>query len=402
MNIDFTDVSPNVVSILERSLAGKEIAVSEGTDLMSSRGRDLQAVAHVADYHRRAVHGKKTSFVVTRNINFTNVCHMGCKFCGFAKAKGSAEAELLSMEVIAERASEAWVRGASEVCIQGGLHPDLKPDHYRNILLAIKAAVPDIHIHAFSPFEILYGSRMNRMSYTEFLHDLKTCGLGSIPGTAAEILDTDIRKILTKDKLSAAAWVDIIKAAHRVGLRSTATMMYGHVDAPHHWANHMALLRDIQKETSGFTEFVPLGFVHYDSPLYVNAKPGTVRPGPTRDENIAVHAVARIMLKGQIDNIQVSWTKLGPKFAHEAQSFGVNDLGGTLMNESISRAAGAKFGQEITETEMQNIIHQAGFDPVKRNTLYGEVCERSIEVLPPLVKRSAWQADQMIAYELVE
>ena len=405
MTMNFALIEPTTRSILERSLSGEEISVAEGTHLLSASGSELHAIQQVAHHHRQAAHGLTTSFVVTRNINFTNVCHMGCRFCGFAKAKDSPEAELLSMDVIAQRAREAWQRGASEVCIQGGLHPNIKPDHYRNILLAIKAVVPDIHIHAFSPFEIFYGSRMNKMSYTDFLQDLKDCGLGSIPGTAAEILDTDIRKILTKDKLSADAWVEIIKAAHGVGLRSTATMMYGHVDAPHHWANHIALLRDIQKETGGFTEFVPLGFVHHDSPLYVNAKQFTdrpVRPGPTRDENIAVHAVARIMLKGQIDNIQVSWTKLGPEFAREAQSFGVNDLGGTLMNETISRASGAKFGQEITETEMQNIIRQAGFDPVKRNTLYGQVCERSIEVLPPLVKRSAWQADQMIAYELVE
>ena len=242
-SIDLSKVESKTAAILGRSLSGHDISISEGEHLLCADGLELQAIQQVADHHRQTAHGLTTSFVVTRNINFTNVCHMSCRFCAFAKAKDSLDAELLSMDVIAQRALEAWQRGASEVCIQGGLHPDIKPDHYRNIVLAIKAAVPDLHIHAFSPFEILYGSRMNKQSYTEFLRDLKDCGLGSIPGTAAEILDTDIRKILTKDKLSAAAWMEIIKAAHRVGLPSTATMMYGHVDEPHHWAEHIGLLR---------------------------------------------------------------------------------------------------------------------------------------------------------------
>jgi 7,8-didemethyl-8-hydroxy-5-deazariboflavin synthase CofH subunit len=404
MKIDLSSVEPKTTVILERSLSGEEISIPEGTHLLRAEGPDLQAIQQVAHHHRQVAKGLHTSFVVTRNINFTNVCHMGCRFCGFAKAKNSAEAELLSMETIAQRASEAWQRGATEVCIQGGLHPELKPDHYRNIILAVKAAVPEIHIHAFSPFEILYGSRMSKLSYSDFLQDLKECGLGSIPGTAAEILDTDVRKILTKNKLSATAWVEIIKAAHSVGLPSTATMMYGHVDEPSHWAHHIALLRDIQKETGGFTEFVPLGFVHDDSPLYRNAKQFSdrpVRPGPTRRENIAVHAVARILLRGYIDNIQVSWVKLGPQFAQEAQRFGVNDLGGTLMNESISRAAGARYGQEITATEMQTIIRQAGFQPVQRNTLYQTVEARPEAVAAtPLVPRTPWQALRIAACEV--
>ena len=397
-------VRPTIRNILERSLSGKDISVAEGTQLLKADGAELDVIQRVADYHRKISHGINTSFVVTRNINFTNVCHMGCKFCGFAKAKNSPEAQLLSIEEIVQKALEAWQRGASEVCIQGGLHPDIQANHYRNIVIAIKKVIPDIHIHAFSPFEILYGSRKNKLSYTDFLQDLKDCGLGSIPGTAAEIFDPDIRKLLTRNKLSTETWIGIIKSAHGLGIRSTATMMYGHVDEPHHWAEHMGLLRDIQKDTGGFTEFVPLGFVHYDSPLYLNDKQldgAFVRPGPTRRENIAVHAVARIMLKGYLDNIQVSWAKLGPKFAQEAQSFGVNDLGGTLMNESISRSSGAQYGQEITAAEMTSIIHQAGYHPMKRNTLYQEVLSNPItNVESPLVKRNPWQAQQIAALQI--
>ncbi|MDC0003461.1 5-amino-6-(D-ribitylamino)uracil--L-tyrosine 4-hydroxyphenyl transferase CofH [Porticoccaceae bacterium] len=404
MSIDFSQVTKKTATLLDKALSGRELSVAEGTHLLATEGHDLNAVQQVAHHFRLSAHGRKTSFVVTRNINFTNVCHMGCRFCNFAKPKDSAEAELLSMDSIAERAREAWQRGASEVCIQGGLHPNIKPDHYRNIILAIKKAVPELHIHAFSPFEILYGSRMNKLSYSDFLQDLKDCGLGSIPGTAAEILDTEVRKILTKDKLSARAWIDIIKAAHRVGLRSTATMMYGHIDKPRHWADHIIQLREIQKDTGGFTEFVPLGFVHQDSPLYVNAKQFTdrpVRPGPTRRENIAVHAVARILLHGHIDNIQASWVKLGPAFAQQALSFGVNDLGGTLMNESISRASGAPYGQEITPREMKNMIHQAGFQPVQRTTLYQAIDARSgIDRVRPLVPRTSWQAQHIATLEV--
>ena len=396
----------SIAAILEKSLSGHEITAIEGTKLLQTTGSDLEAVKEVANYLRYKTKGNRTSFVVTRNINFTNVCYMGCRFCGFAKDKDSAEAELLPLETIALRAVEAWQRGATEVCIQGGLHPDISGEHYRNIILAIKAAVPDIHVHGFSPFEIYYGSRKSRLSYGDFLQDLKECGLGSVPGTAAEILDTEVRKILTKNKLSAAAWVEIIKAAHKEGLPSTSTMMYGHVDQPHHWASHIALLREIQKETGGFTEFVPLGFVHYDSPLYVNqdqlAAGIQVRPGPSWRENLLVHAVARIMLHGHIDNIQVSWVKMGPEFAREAQSFGVNDLGGTLMNESISRAAGAHYGQEITVTEMHTIIQQAGFESWQRNTLYQPVTAANNEWQTlPLVPRNEWQSQLITTCELI-
>lgn len=407
LNICFENVAPRVAKILSKALEGNEISAEEGTVLMQADSGDLDAVIQVANYFRESKRAKATSFVVTRNINFTNVCHMGCAFCGFAKHKTSPQAELLSMEEIARRVVEASERGATEICIQGGLHPKINGDHYRNIVKTAKAAAPSIHLHAFSPFEIYFGSRKSKMSYSDFLTDLKECGLGSIPGTAAEILDKEVRLVLTKDKLSAKDWVEIIKAAHGVGLPSTSTMMYGHVDEPKHWANHIALLRDIQKQTGGFTEFVPPGFVHYDSPLYLQNR--NVRPEPTRQENIVVHAVARIMLNGYIDNIQASWVKLGPKFAQESLGFGVNDLGGTLMNESISRAAGALYGQEITATEMTQMITSAGYDAVQRNTLYGSADKpqhKSADLLAltesqlPLIKRSEWQAEQIEARSL--
>lgn len=260
--------SPAVRSILDGALAGREISEADAVALFETAGDDLNAVLRSADEARRQAVGDAVTFVVNRNINFTNVCYMGCRFCNFAKRQEDPDAELLSMDAVAARASEAWSRGGTEVCIQGGLHPKIDGSHYRNILKAIKREVPDMHIHAFSPFEIWYGARKSRMSYGEFLTDLKDCGLGSVPGTAAEILDTDVRKVLTQDKLSAEAWVEIIRAVHEAGLPSTSTIMYGHVDGPAHWAAHIALIRSIQKDTGGFTEFVPLGFIHDETSLF--------------------------------------------------------------------------------------------------------------------------------------
>jgi FO synthase len=367
------NIQTPVTRILQRCAAGHEISVAEGEILFAAQGADITAITAMADHLRHKVNGDQVGFVVNRNINFTNICYMGCKFCGFAKRREQAGAEWLTLDTITARAIEAQHRGATEVCIQGGIHPKMPGTYYRDILLAIKAELPDMHIHAFSPFEIWYGAAKTKMSYADFITDLKECGLGSMPGTAAEILDTEVRKQLTKDKLSAAKWVEIIRAAHHAGVRSTATIMYGHIDGPKHWAAHIALLRDIQKETGGFTELVPLSFVHSDSPLYL-ANPGSVRPGPTDAEVVKMHAVSRLMLQGCIDNIQTSWTKLGPERAQQLLRAGVNDLGGTLMNESISRAAGAEFGQEVTAYEMVQIIRAAGRIPVQRNTGY-EVLE---------------------------
>ncbi len=388
----FSRIEPGIARILEKPFNNEEISAEEGERLFKAEGDELDALLSASDIIRLRKAGDDVSFVVTRNINFTNICYMGCRFCNFRKRFEDPEAELLSLDEIAHRAEEAWRRGATEVCIQGGLHPRVKGDHYRNILSAIKERVPDIHIHAFSPFEIWYGMKKSRCTPEEFINDLKSHGLGSMPGTAAEILDVEIRRKLTQDKLSADEWVRIVRAAHSVGLPTTSTIMYGHVDEPRHWSNHIALLRSIQKETRGFTEFVPLGFIHYDSPIYRN---GEARPGPTYFENIRMHAVARLMLNGWIDNIQVSWVKMGPKLASEMLSYGVNDLGGTLMNESISRASGAPYGQEITPCEMVRIIRCAGRSPVRRNTLY-EVVERydshDPEEYPPLVYRNASQS----------
>jgi FO synthase len=303
--------------------------------------------------------------------------------------KDASGAELLSLETVADRAEEAWKRGGTEVCIQGGLHPDLPGDHYLKLLHAVKARVPDMHVHAFSPFEIWYGVRKSRIPLPDYLAMLKQAGLGSMPGTAAEILDTEIRLQLTRNKLSAEEWEEIIRAAHAAGIRSTSTIMYGHIDGPAHWAAHIDRIRSIQKDTGGFTEFVPLGFVHEQTRLYRDH--ANARPGPTADESLKMHAVARLMLAGHIDNIQVSWVKLGPEMAHTMLSCGANDLGGTLMNESISRAAGARHGQEITPAEMVRIIRAAGRIPVQRSTLYETVEDFSdhdpVEIAP-LVARS--------------
>ncbi|MEM9011119.1 MAG: 5-amino-6-(D-ribitylamino)uracil--L-tyrosine 4-hydroxyphenyl transferase CofH [Pseudomonadota bacterium] len=380
---------PAVARILERALDGQEVTEAEGRRLFHASGPDLAAVCAVADHLRARANGEAVSFVVNRNINFTNVCYMGCRFCNFAKRAEEPGAEWLSLEEIARRAEEAWARGATEVCIQGGLHPRLPGSYYRDILRAIKAAVPAMHIHAFSPFEIWYGAAKTQLSYSDFIADLMECGLGSMPGTAAEILDTEIRQRLTRNKLSAERWVEIVRTAHALGLRTSATIMYGHIDGPEHWAAHIRLLRDIQAETGGFTELVPLSFVHEASPLFLE-DPGGVRPGPTGLEVDRMHAVARIMLAGRIDNIQVSWTKLGPARALDLLGKGVNDLGGTLMNESISRAAGARHGQEITAAELVRMIRAGGRLPVRRNTVY-DVLERfeahDPGALAPLVDR---------------
>ncbi len=379
----------SVDKILDKAISGHDVTADECIQLFETEGEAATRVFEVANFLRSQVNGNKVSFVVNRNINFTNICYMGCRFCGFAKRIEDADAEWLQIEEIVDRAKEASRRGATEVCIQGGLHPKMRGFYYRDLVRAIKTEIPNIHIHAFSPFEIWYGSSKTGLSYEEFLMCLKEAGLGSMPGTAAEILDTSVRKQLTKNKLSAAEWIKIIKTAHLLGIRSTATIMYGHVDRSEHWAKHIELIRTIQKETRGFTEFVPLSFVHSNSPLFKN-NPSVVRPGPSIDEIKKMHAISRIMLNGWVNNIQVSWTKLGPKLAQEMLYLGVNDLGGTLMNESISRSAGANNGQELTPVEMSKLIRMAGKIPVRRNTLYEslEVYEvHEPNVTEPLVNR---------------
>ena len=387
--------SSSVSQILSHALFGNEVSEDDGTVLFSCRDnekvKDRMAIFAVADILRQRSKGDYVTFVVNRNINFTNICYMGCRFCGFAKRKEDKGSEWLEPAEVVERAQQAWDRGGTEVCIQGGLHPKMEGNYYRKLVLAIKAALPDMHIHAFSPFEVWYGAVKSKLSYRDFLSDLKDCGLGSMPGTAAEILDTEVRQKLTKNKLSADCWEEIIRTAHDVGIPSTATIMYGHVDEPKHWAAHIALLREIQKDTGGFTELVPLSFVHTDSPLFLN-NPNSVRPGPTDHEVDLMHSVSRIMLNGFIDNIQVSWTKLGAERARDMLSLGVNDLGGTLMNESISRSAGSKYGQEITAAELCEIIRSAGRTPVRRNTIYKTIDiyedHDPIDIIPLVERKS--------------
>ena len=387
--------SRSVSQILTKALFGNEISELEGAVLFNCRDKekatDRAAIFSVADILRQRSKGDYVTFVVNRNINFTNICYMGCRFCGFAKRKEEPGSEWLEPSQVVERAQQAWDRGGTEVCIQGGLHPKMEGNYYRELVLAIKAALPEMHIHAFSPFEVWYGAVKSKLSYRDFLSDLKDCGLGSMPGTAAEILDTEVRQKLTKNKLSADCWEEIIRTAHDVGIPSTATIMYGHVDEPKHWAAHIALLREIQKDTGGFTELVPLSFVHTDSPLFLN-NPNSVRPGPTDHEVDLMHSVSRIMLNGFIDNIQVSWTKLGAERARNMLSLGVNDLGGTLMNESISRSAGSKHGQEITAAELCEIIRSAGRIPVRRNTIYKTIDiykdHDPIDVIPLVERKS--------------
>ncbi|KZN13829.1 5-amino-6-(D-ribitylamino)uracil--L-tyrosine 4-hydroxyphenyl transferase CofH [Marinomonas sp. TW1] len=371
-----------VQTILNKAILGEELSVDEACVLFATEGDEAQAVLAAADQVRERRVGNTGSFVVTRNINFTNVCYMGCRFCNFATEKGSKDAEFLTVKQVADRAEEAWQRGATEVCIQGGLHPDIDADYYRNLVIAVKKRVPEIHIHAFSPFEIWYGCKKARLEPEVFLSELKALGLGSMPGTAAEILDTEVRKQLTKNKLTTEEWVRIIRAAHSVGVPTTSTIMYGHVDQPIHWANHLKLLRDIQKDTRGFTEFVPLGFIHYETRLYKD-NPDKVRPGPTRDEHFKMHAIARLMLQGYIDNIQASWVKMGPDVAAQMLRSGANDLGGTLMNESISRAAGATHGQEVMPEDMVANIEAAGLTAIQRNTKYQTVRDYSQDPVQP-------------------
>ena len=379
-------VSAPVGRILEHALTEQEVTPAEAITLFDTQGVDLLALIATADALRQRQVGDRVTYVKVRNINFTNVCYTACKFCEFGRQERDSEAYTFELDDVVAQAVEAWNWGCTEVCMQGGLNPRLGGDIYLRLLKRLKAVLPDLHIHAFSPFEIQYASQLLRKSPEDVLRELKDAGLGSIPGTAAEILDTEIRQILTKNKLSASAWVDIIKTAHRIGLRSTSTIMYGHVDAPRHWAAHMALLRDIQRDTGGFTEFVPLGFIYQKTRLYAE---GLARPGPTGMENVKMHAVARLMLGQDIPNIQVSWVKLGTGMSQMCLNAGANDFGGTLINERISRMAGATTGQYMPPEEFERLILDIGRIPAERTTLYKIVHEgqRHYDPLTPQTMR---------------
>ena len=331
----------------ERDPAG--LSNDEYLALATADGPALDAVAALADSLRRDAVGDEVTFVVNRNINFTNICYTGCRFCAFAQRKGDADAYSLSTAEVADRAWEAHVAGATEVCMQGGIDPELPVTGYADLVRAVKARVPSMHVHAFSPMEIANGVTKSGLSIREWLIGLREAGLDTIPGTAAEILDDEVRWVLTKGKLPTSMWIEVVTTAHEVGLRSSSTMMYGHVDQPHHWVGHLQVLRDIQDRTGGFTEFVPLPFVHQSSPLYLA---GGARPGPTHRDNRAVHALARIMLHGRISHIQTSWVKLGVERTQVMLNGGANDLGGTLMEETISRMAGSEFGSAKSVEEL--------------------------------------------------
>ena len=336
--------------------------------LLGADGADLDALAALADGLRREVNGDDVTFVVTRNINFTNVCYTGCRFCAFAQRRTDADAYTLSLDQIGDRAEEAWAAGATEVCMQGGIHPDLPGTAYFDIAAEVKRRSPGMHVHAFSPMEVMNGVARTGLPLREWLVWAREAGVGSLPGTAAEILDDDVRWVLTKGKLPAADWIEVVSTAHDLGIPTTATMMYGHVDAPHHWVGHLRVIRGIQERTGGFTEFVLLPFVHTSAPIYLA---GLARPGVTRRENRAVHAVSRIMLHGAVGSIQCSWVKLGDELCRDVLNGGVNDLGGTLMEETISRMAGADNGSFKTISDLRAITEPLGRPLRQRTTLYG-------------------------------
>ncbi len=369
-----SEVDAGLARLVERATAGERMDTGAIERLFAARDADYAHVTSAADRLRAAVSGDVVRYVVNRNINYTNICYFRCKFCAFSQ--GGTHEDLrgkpydLALEEVARRAREAWDRGATEVCLQGGIHPDYTGETYEAICRAIKQAVPEMHIHAFSPLEVTQGAMTMQASLPEFLKRLKDAGLGTLPGTAAEILDDEVRAIICPDKIDTRQWLDVQRAAHGQGLRTTSTIMYGHVEAPLNWARHLLALRDLQAETGGFTEFVPLPFVHMEAPMY---RQGLARRGPTFREAVIMHSVARLVLNPLISNIQTSWVKMGPAGAALALQAGANDLGGTLMNESISRAAGTQHGQEFPPEEMEHLIRSIGRVPRQRTTAYGEV-----------------------------
>ena len=366
--------SGDLTTILHKAQSGSELTQSEIVRLFRARGPESIAVCMAADELRQAVNGDVVSYVVTRNINYTNICYFKCQFCAFSKGKLSENLRGrpydLSLEEIGLRAREAWARGATEVCMQGGIHPSYTGAKYLDICRAVKSAATGIHLHAFSPLEVHQGAHTLCIPVEEFLIALKAEGLGTLPGTAAEILDDEVRSVLCADKIRTRQWLDVMRAAHRAGLRSTATIMFGHIERYEHWARHILHIRRLQQETGGFTEFVPLPFVHMEAPIYLK---GRSRKGPTFREAVLMHAIARLALHPCITNIQTSWVKMGPSGVGACLRSGANDLGGTLMDESITRAAGARHGQEMTPAEMEAIIRSLGRTPCQRNTLYQAV-----------------------------
>jgi 7,8-didemethyl-8-hydroxy-5-deazariboflavin synthase CofH subunit len=362
--------SPDVRRILGHVLDGAELSVADAVTLTETTGRDLHAVGLVADEMRHRQVGDVVTFVVNRNINFTNVCIKHCTFCAFSRDHREEEGYLLPMHEVVNRAVEAWEMGATEVCIQAGLPPKLDGRYYIDLCTAIKARLPEIHLHAFSPEEVLYGSVRSGLPIKEYLMELRAAGLGTLPGTSAEILDQEIRDLIARGRITVAQWLEVITSAHALGIRTTSTIMYGHIETAGHWIRHMALLRSVQKDTGGFTEFVPLSLIHQEAPMYAKALVPGVRRGATGVEVVKMHALARLMLGPTLRNIQSSWVKEGPKLSQYLLTVGANDLGGTLINESISTSAGAQFGQLVAPAELRRMVREAGRVPAQRNTTY--------------------------------
>jgi FO synthase len=360
--------SPGFRPVLERALARRDLDVDDGVACLHAEGDDLLALIATADAIRHTDVGDDVTYVVNRNINFTNICFVGCRFCAFKRQRWEADAYNVPVEALLVKVQEAVDRGATEICMQGGINPDMPALGYRDVLRAIKTAFPAIHMHAFSPMEIMYGSRRAEMSYRDYLAMLKAEGLGTIPGTAAEILDDEVREILSHKKVDVRTWIEIVTTAHALGIPSTSTVMYGHVETPRHIVEHVALLRRLQRETGGFTEFVPLRFIHHNTELF---RDGLVtEPPPKGVYDLRVYAFSRLMLRGAIDNLQTSWVKLNHELAQASLLAGVNDFGGTLMEESISREAGADAGEYTPVSEIRRLIESMGRRPVERTTLY--------------------------------
>jgi FO synthase subunit 2 len=356
---------------LDRALDGGEITVDDGLALAEATGRELSALTLVADELRARQVGDVVTYVVNRNINFTNVCIKHCTFCAFSRDHREEEGYFLPLEEVLRRAREARDLGATEVCMQAGLAPKLDGRFYIDLCRAVHDALPDMHIHAFSPEEVLYGVTRSGMPVAEYLGELRDAGLGTLPGTSAEVLDDEVRDVISRGRISTSQWLEIITTAHRLGIQTTSTMMYGHVETPAHWVRHMALLRDVQKDTGGFTEFVPLSLIHQEAPMYRRHLVRDVRAGATGAEVVRVHALARVMLGATMRNIQCSWVKEGPKLAQMLLASGANDLGGTLINESISTSAGAGHGQLVPPRELRRLVRDLGRIPAQRSTTYG-------------------------------